>query len=168
MIYFEKISFKQYCIDCGYTAEFDMQIMEEFEKEFEDIQLPERATKGSAGYDFVLPFDVSLQPNETIRIPTGIRWVSDCPYSVLEIYPRSGLGFKYQLGLANTVGVIDMDYCNADNEGHIMIKLVNRGDRVLNLKSGDRFAQGIIKSIMFTTDDDTQENRTGGMGSTGK
>ena len=68
----------------------------------------------------------------------------------------------------NTVGVIDMDYCNADNEGHIMIKLVNRGDKVLNLKCGDRFAQGIIKSIMFTTDDDSDKYRTGGMGSTGK
>ncbi|MBQ1411946.1 MAG: deoxyuridine 5'-triphosphate nucleotidohydrolase, partial [Clostridia bacterium] len=73
------------------------------------IPLPRRATVGSAGYDFALPFDLTLQPGETAKIPTGIR-ARIAEGWVLMIYPRSGLGFKYRLQLNNTVGVIDSDY----------------------------------------------------------
>ncbi|MDE7095160.1 MAG: hypothetical protein K2O23_01620, partial [Anaeroplasmataceae bacterium] len=73
---------------------------------YKDLKLPKRATKGSAGYDFYAPFDITLAPGKTIKIPTGIR-VSMEPNYVLKLYPRSGLGFKYRLQLNNTVGIID-------------------------------------------------------------
>ncbi|MDE6047754.1 MAG: hypothetical protein K2F56_03900, partial [Anaeroplasmataceae bacterium] len=73
---------------------------------YNQLKLPKRATKGSAGYDFYAPFDITLNPGQTIKIPTGIR-VSMEPNYVLKLYPRSGLGFKYRLQLNNTVGIID-------------------------------------------------------------
>lgn len=178
---FNKVSKEQYFKDCGYTEKFGDDLLEAFKKEYDDIALPKRATIDSAGYDFVLPFDISLAPNETMVIPTGIKWeCDDAEHNilkldgmglVLEIYPRSGLGFKYQLGMANTVGIIDMGYSLSDNEGHIMIKLVNHGTETIDLLKGKGFAQGIIK-VFYCTDDDKQlesENptqRNGGMGST--
>ena len=89
---------------------------------------------------------------------------------VLKLYPRSGLGFKYQLSLANTVGIIDADYYNGENEGHIIIKLVNRSvDKLdINLESGKGFAQGIFMQYGITEDDDTNDERIGGFGSTKK
>ena len=76
-----------------------------------EIALPKRATAGSAGYDFVSPVEVTVEPGETALIPTGIRAEMD-PGWVLLLFPRSSLGFKYSLRLANTVGVIDSDSIN--------------------------------------------------------
>ena len=56
---------------------------------------------------------------------------------VLLIVPRSGLGFKYRLSLMNTVGVIDSDYSDADNYGHIMIKIIHDGDEPGSIKITD-------------------------------
>lgn len=91
---------------------------------YEQLQLPGRATSGSAGYDFHAPFAFTLKPGESIRIPTGIRARIEEGW-VLKLYPRSGLGFKYRLQMDNTVGIIDSDYFNSDNEGHIFIKMTN-------------------------------------------
>lgn len=152
---FEKVSFEQFSQMCNDRAAYD------------SIELPKRATKGSAGYDFHMPFELTINPGETYKIPTGIRseiadgWV-------LQIFPRSSLGFKYKLQLDNTVGIIDSDYYHADNEGHIIIKVTNNSDRVLELKQGDRFAQGIFIPYGITVDDESNEERTGGFGSTNK
>ena len=40
---------------------------------YEQLPLPRRATVGSAGYDFSVPFDLELAPGQTAKIPTGIR-----------------------------------------------------------------------------------------------
>ena len=152
---FEKVSFEQFSQMCNDREAYD------------SIELPKRATKGSAGYDFHMPFELTINPGETYKIPTGIRseiadgWV-------LQIFPRSSLGFKYKLQLDNTVGIIDSDYYHADNEGHIIIKVTNNSDRVLELKQGDRFAQGIFIPYGITVDDESNEERTGGFGSTNK
>ena len=152
------------------------QFMKDFEKEFlcsgekvydEIIKLPTRATSGSAGYDFVSPISFALKPNKTIKIPTGIKCQMKEDW-VLVLVPRSGLGFKYQLGLANTLGVIDCDYYYSDNEGHIMVKLVNHGDRDLQINAGDRFCQGLFLPYGITDDDDCEGIRNGGFGSTDK
>ena len=82
---------------------------EEVQEIYEGISLPVRATAGSAGYDFFAPVKVTLQPGETVKIPTGIRVEMEQDW-VLKCYPRSGLGFKYRLQLNNTVGIIDSDY----------------------------------------------------------
>lgn len=133
------------------------------------ISIPHRATCGSAGYDFVLPYDIELKPNETAKIPTGIR-AKIAEGWVLMIYPRSGLGFKYRMQLNNTVGVIDSDYYNSDNEGHIFIKITNDTNegKTISLKAGDGFAQGIFMEFGITEDDETDGLRNGGFGSTSK
>ena len=138
-----------------------------WEKVYENIKLPKRATAGSAGYDFFTTADIELDPGETVKIPTGIRAQMDDGW-VLKIYPRSGLGFKYRLQLNNTVGIIDSDYFNAANEGHIFIKITNDSNerKHLSLKEGDAFAQGLFIEYGITVDDDCRAERTGGLGST--
>ena len=133
------------------------------------VRLPARATVGSAGYDFVLPCDVTLAPGQTAKIPTGIR-AKIAPGWVLCVFPRSGLGFKFRLQLDNTVGIIDSDYYGSDNEGHIFIKITNDGKagKTLSLKAGDGFAQGIFLPFGVTENDDTTAVRNGGLGSTSK
>ncbi len=137
--------------------------------EYNTIPLPKRATKGSAGYDFYAPFDFALKAGESVKIPTGIR--AKLPEDwVLMLYPRSSLGFGYRLQLDNTVGVIDSDYYYADNEGHIFVKITNdsRSQKALEVKQGDAFCQGIFMPYGITEDDNAQEERTGGIGSTNK
>ena len=138
-------------------------------KMYENLKKPARATKGSAGYDFYLPMDITLNPGQTIKIPTGIR-VSMLDNYVLKIYPRSGLGFKYRLQLNNTVGIIDSDYYYSDNEGHIFAKITNDSNenKTLSLKKGDAFMQGIFVEYGITFDDDVKDIRNGGFGSTSK
>lgn len=139
----------------------------EAEQMYETLSLPKRATKGSAGYDFYAPFDFTLEPGQTIKIPTGIRAKMDEDW-VLQIFPRSGLGFKFRLQLNNTVGIIDSDYYYSDNEGHIFIKLTNDTNegKTVSVKGGTGFAQGIFLPYGITVDDDAQGVRNGGLGST--
>ena len=129
------------------------------------IRLPRRATTGSAGYDFFAPADIELAPGGTITVPTGVRARID-PGWVLLLFPRSGLGFRYRVMLNNTVGVIDSDYFDALNEGHIFVKLYNAGPRPLSVPAGAAFAQGVFLPYGLTDDDDADAPRTGGFGST--
>lgn len=156
------------------VAKFELVSLKEWEKDTDNLEvyhtlkLPKRATKLSAGYDFFAPYDFTLAPGETIKIPTGIRCKMKEDY-VLLLFPRSSLGFKYRLGLDNTIGVIDADYYNALNEGHIFIKLTNNSkDKTLTIKQGEGFAQGIFIAYGITVDDEVETTRTGGFGSTNK
>lgn len=162
-------------------AKFEKVSKEQFEKDwidtfgayesvpYEEIRLPERATAGSAGYDFCTPAAFTLAPGETIKIPTGICVRIENGW-FLGVYPRSGLGFKYRLQMNNTVGVIDSDYYFSENEGHIFIKMTNASNegRTLSLNAGDAFAQGIFTPFGITEDDEVTAERNGGFGSTGK
>ena len=134
-------------------------------------KLPRRATKGSAGYDFYAPFTFTLLPGETIKIPTGIKCRMN-PGWVLKLYPRSSLGFKHRISLDNTVGIIDQDYYNnPNNEGHIFIKITYNkplSAPALTIHKGDAFAQGLFIEYGITEDDETTDERIGGMGSTNK
>ena len=134
---FEKVTYAQFFnsfIDTfQITHSDDKKIKSEIENIYKDLILPKRATTGSAGYDFKSPVAFTLKPKDTIKMPTGIRCKMDEDI-VLMIYPRSSLGFKYRLILDNTVGIIDSDYYNSDNEGHIFIKFTNLGDKVLEIK----------------------------------
>lgn len=140
---------------------------EKIQAAYDNITLPKRGTRGSAGYDFISPFDFELKPHESITIPTGIRCKMDDGW-VLQCYPRSGLGFKYRLQLNNTVGIIDSDYFYSDNEGHIMIKVTNDSNenKTLKVKAGDRIMQGIFVQYGITIDDNVTDVRNGGFGST--
>lgn len=147
--------------------EFPQYTEEDVRDMYESLAMPERATKGSAGYDFFAPFAFSLPPGATIKIPTGIRVRIEEGW-VLGIYPRSGLGFKYRLQLNNTVGIIDSDYYHSDNEGHIFIKLTNDSNegKTVEVAQGSGFAQGIFTEYGITVDDAAAGVRNGGFGST--
>lgn len=161
---FEKVSKEQFIKDWADT--FGGKEEEAF-KVYEKLQLPKRATLGSAGYDFYSPLHFVLNPGETIKIPTGIRVRMREDY-VLMCFPRSGLGFKFRLQLDNTVGIIDSDYYGSDNEGHIFIKLTNDSNtgKILEQKEGTGFAQGIFLPFGITEDDEVTKVRNGGFGST--
>ena len=164
---FEKVSLSRFTAD--WKKAFPQTDEEECRRRYEELQLPARATAGSAGYDFFSPAEFVLPAGKTIRIPTGIRvWME--PGWVLMCYPRSGLGFKYRLQLDNTVGVIDSDYYASDNEGHIFAKLTNDSregkELVIPLHTG--FMQGIFTEFGITLDDKASAVRNGGFGSTGR
>lgn len=162
---FHKVSFSQF--EESWTDTFGGAEEEEIRRIYDGIRLPKRATSGSAGYDFYMPADMTIEPGQTVKIPTGIRVQMEEEW-VLKCYPRSGLGFKYRLQLNNTVGIIDSDYFNSDNEGHIFAKLTNDTNegKTVNLKAGTGFMQGIFVEYGITVDDDVQAERNGGFGST--
>lgn len=189
---FEKVSWKQFRTDventifpylqkyCDYTYN-DFEDGGKISKAYDAITLPRRATKYSAGYDFFSPFlDIPLYAGESVIIPTGIK-MELMPGCFLALYPRSSYGFKYKMRLDNTVGIIDKDYYNnPNNEGHIMIKIccekespkfnfVDLGRPIVQIEENSKFAQGIIMPYGITCDDDPCDNeRSGGIGSTGK
>ena len=162
---FMKVSKEQFAE--GWQDTFGEISGEELERIYESVKLPKRATSGSAGYDFFSPLTFELKPQETMKIPTGIRVQMEEGW-VLKVYPRSGLGFKYRLQLNNTVGIIDSDYFYSDNEGHMFIKITNDSNegKVINVEAGTGFAQGIFVEYGITVDDDVVEIRNGGFGST--
>ena len=162
---FEKVSVRRFVAD--WCATFPQQSIEQAVAAYERIRLPERATSGSAGYDFFAPVGFELSAGEGIKIPTGIRALIEDGW-VLSIYPRSGLGFKYRFQLDNSVGIIDSDYARSDNEGHIFMRMTNdnREGKNLLVPAGTAFAQGIFLPFGITVDDDAQGVRNGGLGST--
>lgn len=162
---FHKVSFNQFLAD--WTDTFPGTKEDRIREIYEGIRMPRRATSGSAGYDFFAPVALSLKPGETVKLPTGIRAQMEEGW-VLQIFPRSSLGFRFRLQLNNTVGIIDSDYFNSDNQGHIFIKMTNdtNEDRAVELSAGAGFAQGIFLPFGITADDECSFSRNGGMGST--
>ena len=153
---FEKISEEQYNKDLKEVCSY------------EDIAIPTRSTKHSAGYDFKSPIDFVLNPGESKKVPTGIK-ASMNEDEFLAIFVRSSMGFKYNIRLCNQVGIVDSDYYNnPDNEGHIFVKIQNEGKEAITINKGDRFAQGIFMNFLITDDDVAFGDRTGGFGSTNK
>ena len=168
---FEKVSFEEFkgkftdlCIHHKIPQFADDQLTQVYES----IQLPERSTTGSAGYDFKSCFGFMLNPGMTMTIPTGIRVKINDGW-MLTMVPRSSLGCKYRIQLDNTIGIIDSDYYYSDNEGHIMIKLTNDSKvdyNMLKINPGDKFVQGIFIPYGITIDDNATGIRNGGFGST--
>ena len=170
MIKFEKVSFEQFKTDIlkfypGLTDEYLIY-------SYDNLKLPKRSTKGSAGYDFFMPFGmkvpkgVGVEEIDYTTIPTGIRWVTDRDDVVLVMAPRSGLGFKNGFYLSNTLGIIDASYAGSSNEGHIMIKCSTRLNEAI-LEEGKAFVQGIILPYITVTDEEeVTAVRDGGFGST--
>lgn len=177
---FEKVSYDQFkkdLMDINNTQllyqvsdEYGRIVDEKLRKIYDEIKLPVRATSGSAGYDFFSPFDLKFYGS--LKVPTGIRCKINEGW-FLGILPRSGFGFKTGIRLANTMGVIDSDYYNSDNEGHIFIKFSDKNIDEYHfgyheIKRGKGFAQGIFLPYGITYDDECEETRNGGMGSTDK
>lgn len=175
---FYKVSFEQFYKD--FTKAFNVSdviknneegtittvdLKSQIQAIYDAIELPTRATKYSAGYDFHSPIDINIASGTYVKIPTGIRCKMNNK-KFLGIVVRSSLGFKYDIGLVNQLAVIDKDYFFADNEGHIFIKLKNNGTEDCKLSKGDRFAQGIFLNYDITIDDNATKGRSGGIGST--
>lgn len=152
-----------------YNHLLEMNIYQKEYGKYSDIKKPVRATISSAGYDFFLNEDVVLEPGESTVIYTFIRCRIDTSWALL-LLPKSGLGFKYTVRLANTIGLIDSDFYNPEDpdSGHIIVKLVNEGCTKMELHKGDKFCQGIFVQYGITEDDEASEIRNGGFGSTGK
>ena len=171
---FEVVSRQQYNESINKLIEKEVELT--YVMDNEDVELPTRGTEQSAGYDFVSPISFKLAPGEQIVIPTGIRcrMYSD---HVLMLYPRSSVGIKHNISFANTTPIIDADYYNAKNEGHILLAFKNNNKRSWSRKknsqntwvvnAGDRICQGVIIQYGITMDDNANNKRTGGIGSTG-
>ena len=146
-------------------------VSDEFRKHPDvDIVLPRRGTNRSAGYDICTPVRIVVPPNGTSDvIQTDIKayMLED---EVLELVPRSSIGFKKGLMLVNTVGIIDSDfYENPSNDGNIGFKFKNLTDKEVVIEAGERVLQGIFKKYLIVDDDEPITNvRGGGTGSTGK
>jgi len=133
-----------------------------------EVILPKRKTKFSAGYDISSNEECDIKPGETRLVWTGIKVKMESD-EVLKIYSRSSLGLKKGLALVNSVGIIDCDYYeNEQNDGHIMIALHNFSLSDAHVDKGERIAQGIFSKYLITDDDDSKGTRKGGFGSTDK
>lgn len=134
-----------------------------------EFELPQRGTKFSAGYDFQIIEDTVIEPGKIVFAKTGVKayMMED---EVLFLYPRSSLARKKGLMLSNSVGVVDSDYySNVDNDGHIMISLLNFTDKKVIVSKGEKVAQGIFqKYLVATNEEEVKSTREGGFGSTTK
>ena len=143
----------------------------EVEEAWEGIKLPERKTKGSAGYDFVLPVDVVVWANSSVIIPSGIKvfFDEDEQDYHLELHVRSSTGIRRGCVLSNGTAIVDSDYYgNEDNEGCVLIALYNRDDYNKKFLKGERVMQGVFIKHRLIEGDRAEGKRTGGVGSSGK
>lgn len=163
---FEKISWGQFQKDYVDTFGEGKTInMDDIRKIYDDIKLPCRKTRFSAGHDISIPFNITLPSKEKLMIPTGVRCKMDTDY-VMIIAPRSSLGIKKGLRISNTIPVIDSDYYDADNEGHIFVSVINDGKEPIKFKVGDNIVQALFVPYGIADDDVVTTERTGGIGST--
>jgi len=132
------------------------------------IKLPTRSDPRSAGYDFYVPKDIRLLPMQKTIVSTDVKAYMQQD-EVLQLYIRSSLAIKSGLMLSNNVGIVDSSYySNEGNDGNIGISLVNTTGLTVELKAGDRFAQGIFIKYLIADEDTAEGVRTGGFGSSGK
>ena len=131
-------------------------------------KLPKRTTSGSAGYDiFSDDENFVLEPGETKLVSTGIAIENNDIRSAIMIYPRSGLACKYNITLANCVGIVDSDY-----RGEIKVALINQGKESFTIEKGMRIAQLIVHPIKLPAIKEVDkiretERNDKGFGSTG-
>lgn len=163
---FEKVSWKQFQKDYVDTFGEGKTInMNDVKDIYDNIKLPCRKTRFSAGHDISIPFNITLPSKERLMIPTGIRCKMETDY-VMFIMPRSSLGIKKGLRISNTVPVIDSDYYNANNEGHIFVSVINDGREAIKFKAGDHIIQALFIPYGVADEENIIVERTGGIGST--
>ncbi|OJF91748.1 dUTP diphosphatase [Alkalibacterium sp. 20] len=152
--------------------------------ENEELLLPKRATKGSAGYDLTAAVDITVpsvfkalrmnnqsetNPMSSTLVPTGVKaYMPDNEYLLLA--NRSSNPMKKQLAVPNGIGIIDADYYgNEGNEGEIFVQFINYGLEDVEISKGERIAQGIFSRYEVVDDEEqTFDKRTGGFGSSGR
>jgi dUTP pyrophosphatase len=135
-----------------------------------EYPLPAYATPGSAGLDLraLLDAPLTLNPGDTVLIPTGIAIHIGDANLCATILPRSGLGHKHGIVLGNLVGLIDSDY-----QGQLMVSTWNRGQDSFTIQPGDRIAQLVFMPVVqadfsLVADFDQSERGEGGFGHSGR
>ena len=137
----------------------------------EEIELPKRSTKNSAGYDFLAIETVEIPPykigDDPFMIATGIK-AEMMHNEFLMLVNRSSNPKKKKLVIPNSMGIIDADYYNnADNEGEMFFAFYNLSNEPVTIEKGEKLGQGIFMKYYTTEDDAADGERTGGFGSTG-
>jgi dUTP pyrophosphatase len=132
-----------------------------------EYQLPVRKTAKSAGYDFVAPADIVLEPHKVTIVFTNIKaYMLDDEELLISI--RSGLSTK-GIMMMNSPGKIDADYYgNPNNDGNIGFIFYNFNDTAYVIKKGDAIGQGTFSKYLKADNDAATGERVGGMGSTGR
>ena len=142
-------------------------VSDKFRKNKGKIILPTRATKSSIAYDFYSPVTITIPPMQSVMIWTDIKAKFNTDEALL-INVRSSMG-KHPIMIANTQGWIESDYySNPDNDGNIGIRLFNLGTEPYIIKAGDRIAQGMFIKYLEADNGNTDTERQGGFGSSGK
>lgn len=133
------------------------------------VPLPEYATGGSAGLDLRACIDdaVTLEPGDTVLVPTGLAIHIGDPGLAAVLLPRSGLGHKHGLVLGNLLGLIDSDY-----QGQVFISCWNRSSKAYRIEPGERIAQMVFVPVEQVNFEIVQEfgesaRGSGGFGHTG-
>ncbi len=135
----------------------------------DSIELPHYATGGSAGLDMRACIDesVTVEPGETVLIPTGLAiHIADSSLAAV-LLPRSGLGHKHGLVLGNLTGLIDSDY-----QGQVFISCWNRGSKSYEVEPAERIAQMVfvpVEQVRFSVVEefDNSDRGAGGFGHSG-
>ncbi|OCX50736.1 deoxyuridine 5'-triphosphate nucleotidohydrolase [Mucilaginibacter sp. PPCGB 2223] len=130
--------------------------------------LPAYETAHAAGMDLRADLEtaVTLNPMERKLIPTGLHIELPVGYEA-QIRPRSGLAFKFGIGIVNSPGTIDADY-----RGEIKVLLVNLSTEPFVINHGERIAQMIVakhETVVWEQVEDLSETMRGhgGYGHTG-
>ncbi len=128
--------------------------------------MPKYSTKGSVAFDLVARKDVKIPPRGVKKVPLNVVVQVPAGYALL-IFPRSSLFLRKGLLMANSVGIIDQDYCGKEDE--IMALLYNPGEREVEIKRGERIAQAMLVKIERPkiVESEPKEKSRGGFGSTG-
>lgn len=155
-----------------YAKDFETRAFLKVSRITDDIKLPERSTKHSAGYDFTAIEDVIVPPykfgDNPFMIATGVK-VQMMNDEFLMLVNRSSNPKKKKLVIPASVGIIDCDYYNnEDNEGEMYFGFINVSNEPVEIKKGEKLGQGIFMKYYTTNDDNADGERTGGFGSTGK
>lgn len=158
----------------------------------ENAQLPQYQTEGAIAFDLHSTEDIKwvqcdlsqLNTDEltmtylnnnfpenlpifTAIVPTGLA--IELPHNTgMFLYPRSGWGFNFNIGLANGTGLIDSDF-----RGEIMVKLIAIAPKQLpKIEIGTRVAQATISRVekhelCFVDELNNTDRGAGGFGHTG-
>lgn len=156
------------------------KVMPDLER-FPDFIMPKRASGQAAGVDLFAQEDMEIT-NNTELFELGFKAAVPEGYVGI-IFPRSGLGAKFNCQLSNTLGVIDSDY---RGQWMAALHLGGKGTKVqivethrpshdqthrLVVKKGEAYAQVLffevpLMEIVQVTELDDTERGEGGFGST--
>lgn len=131
------------------------------------VSLPRYESDGAAAFDLAAAEDMTIQPGQVALVPTGL--VVEVPSGMfLGIFARSSTPLKRGLMVANGVGIVDSDYCGPHDE--VKIALLNFTNAAVDVRAGDRLAQGVLlpaTRVIWEEVEEVRKDSRGGFGSTG-